>query len=683
MRTVLFFWVLLGWFSPVLSQDGGKSDSLVAVVQEQLRATQRDTARVTLMLRLSELYRRQGKSDSAYNRLHQSLLLAKNARHPLYLGRVYQAIGNYYSRKQPRQSIAANQKAVYYFQKAGQIPEATLIMLILATDYADNFEQAKSVEQCLRNLAYARRTGYYKMANGSYALLYTIHKNFGQKKKAFADLMEMKDIAFRFPTTENKYLAIGNLAEWYDHERDYARALPYWQRVSVMDIENGDPQAIVESYHCIAADLLELKEFDQAERYLDTALRIIEKHQFVSANFYVTLARLREIQGRLPESRRAALTAVTNARKTHQPFITRTGLEILGRIEEKQGKYREALLTTHQLKAVSDSIDEISHLRAINDIESRIALEKKEKDIAVLRRDAMIRQLEIERDRRQKSLYIGLAIGLALLLLLMGWVVQRARRKMRLLDEQKAEITAQAVRLNQLNEVKDKLFSLIGHDLRAPVIHLKLLIDGITENKTSVKWPGRQNDQLQRTVDSLFYTVDNLLHWASTQKEEMIVQRGAASLSDPIVETLDLFEAMIRQKNIGVEVDVPQQDMVFADEGQLQVVIRNILHNAIKFTPVGGAIRISLDDLSTTETVLDIADSGIGMDPQNVVQTAGTAGEKGTGLGLLVCREFMTQNGGMMEIDSSPGHGTTVRLIFPSVERKVLTPSCGKTGYSY
>lgn len=679
MKKELILCLLLGWFGPVLGQvqqeeSKAKTDSLRAIVIAKLRASRPDTGRITLLLQLSKVPLSQSKFDSAYSLLRQALHLAQQSRQPQYLGLVYQAIGDYHSHsKQSRYYIAASQKAAYFFQKAEKVPEATRIMVNIAREFAVNFEQAKSVEQCMQNLAYAQQTGHYEMASHSYALLYTIHMNFGQKEKAFADLMGLKKMAGRYPTTENKYLAYANLAEWYDDQKEYKRALIYHKRISAMDIKDGDSLAIVESYHCIATDLIRLGELRKAEEYLRRGMRVIDKQKPVSPNFYLTLAHLREAQNQWKKALKAASTALALARQTFQPFIIQSSLEKLARIQEKQGKYREALLTTHQLQAVSDSINKISHLRAINDIEARFALEKKDKDIRALRQAALIQRHESENDQQQQILYIILAAGLALLLVLMSWVVRQDRRRLRLLKEQKAKITAQAKRLEELNQVKDKLFSLIGHDLRSPVINLKLIIDGLAPKRESTEWPRPHTNQLQQTINSLYYTLDNLLHWASTQKEGMIVERRAISPRELATETLDLFEAMVEQKNIRIELDIPHEAYISADEGMFQVVLRNILHNALKFTPVGGWIRISLEALYVTETVLQITDNGIGINPQEVGQNAGIVGEKGTGLGLLVCKEFMEQMEGRMVIRSSPGGGTTVQLIFPSLDHTTIS----------
>jgi two-component system, sensor histidine kinase and response regulator len=675
MKRVLILILVLAAIGPlhgqILSQL--KKHSLGTVQRAQVQRAIHDTVRVDSLRRLASQYIYQKKVDSAYRILKQGLHLANRLHDPRYLGMMYYELAEYFfSRKQSKKYIISLQKAIYFFQKADQVDAASRAMAELAREYAVNFEQAKSIEQCYQNLAYAQRTNFYAYASPTYALLYTIHMNFGHKKKAFADLMELKKMAERFPTPENKYLAFSNLAEWHEGRQNYSGALLYWKQILAFDIRSGDSLAIVESYHCIAANLLKLNEPEKAEIYLNKGLRVISRYQPVSANFYLTLAQLRELQNRLPDARKSALTALENARKTYQPFLIQFSMEVLARIQEKQGNFRGALQTTHQLKALSDSINEMSHLRAINDIESQYALEKKEKNIKVLKQEKLIQQQRAERVQQQKMLYISLATGLGMLLILMGWVVRKDRGRLYELNAQKAKLTLQTKRLEELNEVKNKLFSLIGHDLRSPVINLKLIIDDLIRKHDPTEWQAMESKiRLKGTINSLYFTLDNLLHWAYTQQQGVRVHREEVFPREQVIETLELFEGMIRQKKIGIKVDIPDDAIMMADEGQLQIMIRNIVHNALKFTPVGGSLHVSTSNISSTETVLSIADSGVGMKPQNILKTRGTSGEKGTGLGLLVCKEFLVQNGGRMEIDSLPGQGTTVRLIFPRVIRDI------------
>ncbi|GAB3219812.1 hypothetical protein GCM10027423_50310 [Spirosoma arcticum] len=643
----------------------------MTALHQQIRVARHDTTRIVLLEKLSIAYLNKNKPDSALRFLQQALRLANQSRQPLNLGRVYRGFGKYYHHRQLTiQRINAYQKAALFFQQARRVPEAARAMFDVAKGYASHFEQAKAVEQCNKNLAYAQQTGYDELVSLSYALLYTIHTNFGDKKKAFADLIAMQKAAERYPTLENKYLANGNLAEWYDNQHDYAKALPYWQITLSVLQKMGKPLEVAEAYTSIATDFIKLSQFEKAEGSLNKGFRAIDKSPLVSANIYLTLARLREGQNRLSEAHQAVLVALTNARKTFQPFITKSSLETLLRIQEKQTKYRQAVITSHQLTALNDSINEAKHIQTIALVESRFNFQKKEEDLILLRQNAIIQMLEMERTQKQKILYSSIAIGLSVLLLLMGWIVVQDRRNLLKLNGQKAEITAQAQKLSELNTVKDKLFSLIGHDLRAPVLSLKFNVDLLDQKQQSEEWLGQHARQLKRTVNSLYHTVDNLLHWAALQKEGMHTRPEAVSLLDLVIETKELFELTIVQKNIAVDIGRGNA-IAWADDGQAQIVIRNIIHNALKFTPSGGHINISFDQ-SATHAVVRIADTGIGIAtvyPQQAAQTpnrVGTQGETSLGLGLLVCHEFMKRNGGRLEIKSTVGEGTVVSLLFKS-----------------
>jgi signal transduction histidine kinase len=647
-----------------------QNDSTLIALRGAMKLARHDTTRIDLLEKLSAIYLNQDKPDSALTVLQQGLRLASQSRRPLDLGRMHRGLGEYYYYKNlAPQLLDHYQKAVQFFLKAHRVPEASLEMYHVAQGYAIQSDYAKAVEACNTCLALARQTGYYKIATYSYALLYTIHLQFGDKKKAFADLQAMQKIAQQHPTTLNRYLTNMNVAEWYDLQHAHSKALPYWKLTLVAAKESRVPTYIVEAYNSLATDLFNLNNVSAAEDFLNKGFAEIGKSDPHSSTIYRTFALLRERQNRLPQAQQATLVAIENARKTHHPFLVKAGLETLLRLQEKQGKYRQALTTFHLLTTLRDSLNEVNQIQRINEVESKQVLDEKEKDLKLLRQKALIQRLEVERTQKQKILYSSIAIGLLVLLLLMTGIVVIYRSNLRKLNRQQIEITDQNRQLADLNTLKDKLFSLIGHDLRTPVIDLKLIIDQLEKKPLeSLEWFTIQTVQLKRTVNSLYVTLDNLLHWAALQQKGMLTQPETIDLRELVAESVELLESTRMRKNIEVVIETGTA-LAWANDGQTQVVLRNILHNALKFTPSGGHIHIGFEE-SASEAVVRIADTGIGMatvDPHQVAKMGsrrGTLGETGTGIGLLVSEEFMKRNGGLLEIESNVGTGTVVTLRF-------------------
>ncbi|WP_373516043.1 ATP-binding protein [Persicitalea sp.] len=668
----MWLWLFLGLSGFALGQSGQgvsetKDDSVALTLERQIEAARSDTALIEPLLRLSGIRLSQSRPEAALSLIRQSWQLAKESKNPLYLGRVYSGLGAYYDhQKRPGQSVRAFERAVYFLRQARVTAETTEAMYQLAMGYADQTDQARAVRYTNQCIRYARRTGNSGWIGSFYELLSILHFRIGDREGVWDDLMGLKAALRQHPCAWDEYLYHQTAAYWYG-KNDRQKLFAHIKKTLAAAQRLESRIHVVETCAMIVCNYTEEDAFPQAQYYLSMGLGEVEKHAVASSFIYVSSSILREAQNRLPEAEADALKALQVAQKVGSPFSIEPVLATVARLQEKRGKYRAALATYEELGMMRDSIKQLDQAKAIAAVESELLVQQKDRDLRLMRQNSLIQEQAFEQSQLKKNFYLGLAACLTLLLFLMYRFTQRDRWNLRILSKQQAEIATQAKRLEELNQVKDRLFELIGHDLRAPVIHLKLIVDRLDQPQESAEEQNRQNDHLRRTIDTLYYTLDNLLHWASTQREGIILQPEWVSPGDLVAETLALFKPAIEDKQIDIDVAIPDDSIVRADESQLQIVIRNILHNALKFTPPGGQIRVSFRQ-SATEKTLCIADSGVGMattDPQTVAQSPGTLGEKGTGLGLLVCEEFMKRNGGRIEIRSASGQGTSVCLVFP------------------
>ncbi|GAB2523908.1 hypothetical protein GCM10027085_12680 [Spirosoma aerophilum] len=241
-----------------------------------------------------------------------------------------------------------------------------------------------------------------------------------------------------------------------------------------------------------------------------------------------------------------------------------------------------------------------------------------------------------------------------------------------IIQHQNSELQQANQKLHELNLVKDKLFGVIGHDLRSPIAGLKSQLMGVQDGYISSADFIQRTNQLGQLVDSVYLTLDNLLHWSMLQRNSLRAYPTETDLAEQteMVDRLLRDECQAKQLTLSTHYTPA---MVSVDEHQIQIVIRNLLHNAIKFTPAGGRISVSTGLVDNFSTLI-IQDSGIGMAPGSPTQpndekrsSRGTAGEKGTGLGLAICREFVTLNKGLLTIHSVQGEGTLVSVRFPPV----------------
>ena len=249
------------------------------------------------------------------------------------------------------------------------------------------------------------------------------------------------------------------------------------------------------------------------------------------------------------------------------------------------------------------------------------------------------------------------------------------RRLQQELRQQHALLQEQHAQLQALNASKDKFFSIISHDLRSPLsavlVGLRLLTD--TESRLTDNEKNELIRDSHRTVEQLYNLLDNLLVWSRLQRGLMEYAPQPLDLRPLFERNATLFAANAEQKQIAIRQTVAEPVIAFADSHMIDAIIRNLISNALKFTEARGAITLSARQ-NDQRVEMAVADTGIGMDAETVAKLfrldvrynqLGTAGEKGTGLGLNVCKEFAEKNGGSIAVESVVGAGTTFRVTLP------------------
>ncbi|WP_462251183.1 sensor histidine kinase [Ferruginibacter sp.] len=237
--------------------------------------------------------------------------------------------------------------------------------------------------------------------------------------------------------------------------------------------------------------------------------------------------------------------------------------------------------------------------------------------------------------------------------------------KANLLEEQTAQLT-------ELNAVKNRLFSIISHDLRTPIYGLRNLFKSMQQydlpgEEIKVLVPDILNDLTYATS-----LMENLLQWAKSQMEGASVNPQLIDVSLMITEVQQLLRLQAENKKVYLKTKTDAPVYIYADKDMINLVLRNLLSNAIKFTPENG--EVSLGAAIKNETVeVFVKDTGMGISKENISQlfgnnyftTKGTANETGTGLGLMLCKEFLNKNGGEIFVQSEIGKGSRFSFIIP------------------
>lgn len=336
--------------------------------------------------------------------------------------------------------------------------------------------------------------------------------------------------------------------------------------------------------------------------------------------------------------------------------------EFLSDLYKKQGNYRSAEQYIRELMTLKDSIQGANRNNALLLYYNQF--ETKEKENEILRLDA--ERLQATASRR----LFQTAAGLLGLLLLTGLFFFLRLRKAR------QKLASQNEELNELNATKDRFFGIIAHDLRNPIVALST-----AGNQVNKLFDRGKTDAVKRvvgnisgTADRLNGLLDNLLQWALSQSGAITLKKEALLLAQIIENNLRLYAPAASEKDIDLRNEVAEGTQVTADHNALQTILRNLLGNAVKFTPAGQQSTITLSHRQEGKMdVITVSDQGKGISEEDKKQLFSLHGgnssdgrrKSGTGLGLILCRDLAELHGGRIELDSKAGEGARFSVWLP------------------
>jgi PAS domain S-box-containing protein len=240
---------------------------------------------------------------------------------------------------------------------------------------------------------------------------------------------------------------------------------------------------------------------------------------------------------------------------------------------------------------------------------------------------------------------------------------------------QKSEIEKNRDELNKLNATKDKFFSIIAHDLKNPFHSIMGFSDLLTRSYDAIDEERKKEflGLIKESSTAAYKLLENLLDWSRTQTNVIKFTPANINLSDILYDNVQIHSVNAQNKEIAINYDLPVDIITCADANMVNTIVRNLISNALKFTPGGGQIMVKAWEAPDRVNV-SVSDTGIGMDEQakrklfridEFHNTAGTAGETGTGLGLIICREFVAKHGFDIHVESEPGKGSTFSFSLP------------------
>ncbi len=242
----------------------------------------------------------------------------------------------------------------------------------------------------------------------------------------------------------------------------------------------------------------------------------------------------------------------------------------------------------------------------------------------------------------------------------------------------KKRIKEQAEEIRKINLTKDRLYSIIAHDIKSPFSNISMLISTLAEGYLE---PGSEEyeeilQSINRSTQETYALLENLLQWTRSQTGDLEADPEILNMKELTDRAFRFSEMNAKNKKIDLQMEMEDTMPVHADRNMMQSVIQNLVVNAIKFTHEGGKVRIR-GKQDGEQVIVQVVDNGVGIPEENMKKlfedrgqftTRGTNDEKGSGLGLLLVQTFVEQNGGQIEAESKPGKGTAFTLTFPKAD---------------
>ncbi len=467
-----------------------------------------------------------------------------------------------------------------------------------------------------------------------------------------------------------------NIGEVFKFQNKPDSTILYNKKALALSRVEKDTLGIIIALYNIGENSITLKQYQLAQNYLNKALAlavlinddegITYCHSAFASLYYAT--------GNYAKSIEYAKKALEENKRIGVNEISKQVFNILYLTYLKLGNYKEALLYRNLEVALKDSLSGVEKTRAITKIQSGYGLEKQQQQINLLQKNAIIRQEELKNTTLKRNLIAAVALFLLVLALLLVKNFLEKRKLIKQLEAQNRDIIAKNEHLEELILVRNRIFSIIAHDLRGPVHSISGMMDML---KTEIMTEEEQHFFIENASQSLHVTsnlLDNLLYWAKSQMDGMQVNKVSFDLQKVVSQNIALIEARAAEKQIVVKNEIGEgAQKVFADQAMIDIVIRNLIENAVKFLNEGNSIRIATT-VKDENLIISIKDDGQGIpyEAQSKIfnkytsySSFGTAQEKGSGLGLLLCKELVEKNHGNIWFESKPNSGTTFYFTIP------------------
>lgn len=490
--------------------------------------------------------------------------------------------------------------------------------------------------------------------------------NLGEYENALSNLRMAEDIDKQIPLSNLSLNMYINYGQVYTKKGDYNKAINYinkgLSKSNRVEFNGLKISLLVQ----LAATYFKSGRTNDAISVYHQALQFTKRIKNVLREQF-TLIELSEVYVKTkPDSAIILLKkalAIAEAHKMYRQQIT--ALDKLGDLYKSKGSLSQALAYREQRNELADKVFYTDMMKQVSNLESAFELEKSK---------AQLNELTIK-DKEQRLLrnilvLVAIVIFLVLVVTLVFYLRSKHLNKL---------LTKANSGLAESNELKDKFFSIVAHDIRSPLVSTISILKLIGDNELDDKTQDQMVSRLLAHCGSSLEVLDKLLKWGQMQIKGVRLNISEFHPIDNIHKNIGLLAGAAEQKHIHVAVDIPANLILKADSDHFDFIIRNLVANAIKFTENEGTVVLKAKTIDDGMVKFSVKDNGVGISQERINElfklsatgTKGTSSEEGTSLGLIICREFILANNGELTIESTVGNGTTFSFTMKGFIEKV------------
>lgn len=566
---------------------------------------------------LGIVYRNIGNFGLSMAHYQKALSLAIVADDSVQIAYSYNNIGGIY-RMQLQFKLALDNifRALKIFERLGKEEGMSYCYINIGIIFREMHDYDKAIEYLTKTIQIRDKIGDKFGRTLALNHLAEVYRMMGERKKTYETYLKLLNDYSEMGDTKGEAVIYGSMADYLFKNGEYEESILLSKLALSLNKEIRNLEDIIIDLLRLAKISIKLKMMDEAKKYLDEVKTLADSTDFII--------------GRL------------------------NYLEVLSEYYIARNDYKRAFYVFKKHDELQDSIKEAENKMRINAVESMYSVERLLKEKSLLEKN-----LELKKNQQTYLLILSVFV---VFVLIMFVIKERKTRKLNAL-------------LTENNVTKDKFFNIIAHDLKNPFNSMlgysELLIndyDSFTESERieAIK-------EMNNSTKKLFNLVNNLLEWARSQSNKLHINKVEVEITTEIQNIIEVFKPLIKQKNINIKFDTKNKFKLNVDENVFHTVIRNLLSNAIKFTHENGSVEIIVEKKGKYLEV-HIIDTGTGMseekvkslfDLKKISSCRGTAGEEGTGLGLILVKELIERCNGKIKVESEINKGSKFTVCFP------------------